>query len=136
MLKHFERLGEEMSELPLLTMTKARLIETQPELDPPSESLLSILAGLCSFHTCEDLASFLFTDKFRNLVGNGEPWIVFEVGIYKDHTLTLETIPVRDGITFADASMSGSIPEHVIIVKSEAECTQTLTNWYNHLMNG
>ncbi|MCH1528070.1 MAG: hypothetical protein L7S49_07630, partial [Candidatus Poseidoniaceae archaeon] len=107
----------------------------QPDLGDESNNLLSTLTGLCSFHNCEDLASFLFTDMFRNLVGSGEPWIVFEIGVYKDHTLTIETIPVHDGITLADGSMSGGIPNHVFVAKSESECSTILSNWHNHVMN-
>lgn len=124
-----------MEDLPLLTMTKARIVAVQPDLSDESNNLLSTLTGLCSFHNCEDLASFLFTDMFRNLVGSGEPWIVFEIGVYKDHTLTIETIPVHDGITLADGSMSGGIPNHVFVVKSESECSRILSNWHNHVMN-
>ena len=124
-----------MEDLPLLTITKARIVAVQPDLSDESNNLLSTLTGLCSFHNCEDLASFLFTDMFRNLVGSGEPWIVFEIGVYKDHTLTIETIPVHDGITLADGSMSGGIPNHVFVAKSESECSTILSNWHNHVMN-
>jgi len=60
-----------MDESPLLTMTKSREIDNQPELSPESLHLLETLSGLCSFHTSEDLASFLFTEMFRKLVGSG-----------------------------------------------------------------
>ena len=125
-----------MEELPLLTMTKARLIGAQPPLIPKSEGLLRTLSSLCSFHTSEDLASFLFTDMFRELVGKDEPWIVFEIGVYKDHTKTIETIPVHDGITFADGFMTGGIPNNLIVVKSESECSTILSNWHNQVING
>ena len=101
-------MGEVMEELPLLTMTKSRIVGVQPNISQESQALLETLSGLCSFHTCEDLASFLFTEMFRDLVGEGEPWIIFEIGVYKDHTKTIESIPVHDGITLADGAMSVS----------------------------
>lgn len=122
-----------MEDMPLLTMTKSRIVGIQPSLVPKSEALLETLSGLCSFHTTEDLASFLFTEMFRELVGEGEPWIVFEIGVYKNHTKTLELIPVHDGITLADGSLAGGIPGNISIVKSESDCSQALLNWHNHV---
>ncbi|MCH2649736.1 MAG: hypothetical protein MKZ57_07985 [Candidatus Poseidoniaceae archaeon] len=125
-----------MSERPLLTMTKSRIIAQQPDLEPQSLGLLDTLSTLCSFYTCEDLASFLFSDIFRNVAGDDEPWIIFEIGIYAEHTKTVELIPVHDGVTIADGSMTGGIPNHVIVIKSEQDCSDTLATWYNHIMNG
>ena len=73
---------------------------------------------------------------FRDLVGGGEPWIVFEIGVYKEHTKILELIPVHDGVTLADAAMTGGVPDHVVIVKSESDCGHALSNWHNHVTNG
>jgi hypothetical protein len=124
-----------MDESPLLTMTKSRVIDNQPELSPESLHLLEMLSGLCSFHTSEDLASFLFTEMFRKLVGNGEPWVVFEVGVYLDHTKLVEIIAVHDGITVADSSMSGLIPDNVVIVKNQENCAEILQKWHDNVMN-
>tara|TARA_B100001248_G_scaffold85712_1_gene62504 strand:+ start:956 stop:1309 length:354 start_codon:yes stop_codon:yes gene_type:complete len=116
-------------------MTKSRIIAQQPDLEPQSLGLLDTLSTLCSFYTCEDLASFLFSDIFRNVAGDDEPWIIFEIGIYAEHTKTVELIPVHDGVTIADGSMTGGIPNHVIVIKSEQDCSDTLATWYNHIMN-
>ena len=125
-----------MEKPPLLTMTKSRVVSDQPSFSEESQALLDTLSGLCSFHTSEDLASFLFTDMFRNLVGAGEPWIIFEIGVYKDHTKTVECIPVHDAITLADGAMTGAIPDNVAILKSELDCSNTLSNWISHVTNG
>ena len=124
-----------MSERPLLTLTKSRIIAQQPDLEPQSLGLLDTLSTLCSFYTCEDLASFLFSDIFRNVAGDDEPWIIFEIGIYAEHTKTVELIPVHDGVTIADGSMTGGIPNHVIVIKSEQDCSDILATWYNHITN-
>lgn len=124
-----------MVDSPLLTMTKSRLVNAQPELSSQSETLLETLSGLCSFHTSEDLASFLFTEIFRSLVGEGNTWVVFEIGVYKDHTKTVEITPIDGGMTIADTSMNGSIPNNVAIVKNESDCARVLLNWYNSAMN-
>ena len=125
-----------MEELPLLTMTKSRIVGEVPDLSAKSQALLETLSGLCSFHTTEDLASFLFTDMFRDLIGLGEPWVIFEIGVYKEHTKTIESIPVHDGITLADGAMTGGIEGNVAIVKSQSECDSILSNWHNHVING
>ena len=124
-----------MEKLPLLTMTKSRIVGDRPSFSEESQALLETLSSLCSFHTTDDLASFLFTDKFRNLVGLGAPWIIFEIGVYKNHTKTIEVIPVHDGITLADGSITGGIPDNISIVKSEAKCSKVLLNWHNHVMS-
>tara|TARA_Y100000768_G_scaffold69834_1_gene49118 strand:+ start:1868 stop:2248 length:381 start_codon:yes stop_codon:yes gene_type:complete len=124
-----------MEDLPLLTMTKSRIVGEQPKLSDASTALLDTLSTLCSFHSCEDLASFLFTDMFRDLVGEGEPWIIFEIGVYKDHTKTIELIPVHDGITLADGAMTGGITDNITVVKSQAECSEILSFWLNYVTN-
>ena len=64
-----EKTGDKMEDTPLLTMTKSRIVGEEPNISDESKALLDTLSSLCSFHSCEDLASFLFTDMFRNLVG-------------------------------------------------------------------
>ncbi len=122
-----------MDDSPLLTMTKSRLVDTRPELSPESENLLSTLSGLCSFHSSQDLASFLFSDMFSTLIGT-EAWITFEIGIYKDHTKTVELNSVQGTITIADGSMSGCIPNNVITAKTQTECSIIIQNWYECAM--
>jgi hypothetical protein len=125
--------GITMDDSPLLTMTKSRLVGTKPELSPESENLLSTLSGLCSFHTSQDLASFIFTDMFNTLIGD-EGWITFDIGIYKDHTKIVELTPVQGSITIADGAMSGCIPNNVIIAKTPTEFSTIIQNWYECAM--
>ena len=115
--------------MPLLTMTKSRVIDEIPELSKKSTALLHTLSSLCSFHTCEDLASFLFSDMFRELVSAPHPWVIFEIGIYKNHSIVIEAIPIENGIKLADAFMTGLIPGNVSDISSELECSQILNNW-------
>ena len=119
---------------PLLTMTKSRIVGEIPKMNDDMTALLDTLSGLCAFHTSEDLASFLFSEKFRLLVGEGEPWVVFEIGIYLDHQKTVEAIPVHDGITIADTSLTGSIPNNIHISRTENETSELLTIWHDNVM--
>ena len=123
-----------MDETPLLTMSKSAFIETKPELDSQSEKLLETLSGLCSFHSAEDLASLLFTDMFSLLVGDSSPWIKFEVGLYQDHTKTIDVIAISGSVTIADAAMTGGVPNNLITSQNESECDTIIQNWYNCLM--
>ena len=123
-----------VDEQPLLTMTKSRIVSEMPELNDEMVALLDTLSGLCAFHTSKDLASFLFSEKFRLLVGEGEPWIVFEIGIYLDHLKTVEAIPVHDGITIADTNLTGSIPNNIQVSHNENEISKLLTNWHDSIM--
>ena len=118
-----------MDGMPLLTMTKSRVIDEIPKLSEKSTVLLHTLSSLCSFHTCEDLASFLFSDMFRALVSAPHPWVIFEIGIYKNHSIVIEAIPIDNGIKLADSSMKGLIPGNVSDISSELECSQILNNW-------
>ena len=118
-----------MDGMPLLTMTKSRVIDEIPKLSEKSTALLHTLSSLCPFHTCEDLASFLFSDMFRELVSAPHPWVIFEIGIYKNHSIVIEAIPIDGGIKLADSSMKGLIPGNVSDISSELECSQILNNW-------
>ncbi|MEL0100528.1 MAG: hypothetical protein VW862_02340 [Euryarchaeota archaeon] len=118
-----------MDDNPLLTMTRSRLVDEIPPLTDKSNALFETLCTLCSFHTCADLASFLFTDMFRELVNFEEIWIVFEIGLYHDHTITIEAIPTTEGIKFADTSLRNIFPNNIIEVKSEIDCENAIQYW-------
>ncbi len=67
---------------PLLTLVKSRFVdEATPALEPKEAGLLETLSMLCSFHTAEDMASFLYSEMFQNLIGRRPPFIVFEIGV-------------------------------------------------------
>ncbi len=126
----------DMDDAPLLTMTKSRIVDDFPKLSDKSNMLYQTLSTLCSFHSCEDLASFLFSAMFRDLVKNESPWIIFEIGVYKDHTIVMDAIPIVDGIKFADSSMKGIIPDNIVEVFAEDECCTILHNWIEGNLNG
>ena len=85
---------------PLLTLCKSRIIDgVSPVLGDKSQALMETLSSLCSFYNATDLAEFLFSEMFDSLVGNDEPWIVFELGIFRDHKKMIEVIAVKGNIT-------------------------------------
>ena len=55
-------------------------------------NLIQTLSMLCSFYTVDDLCSFLYSDKFQSM--NHELYeLIFEMGLYSDHQITLDIIP-------------------------------------------
>ena len=116
---------------PLLTLVKSRFVdEATPALEPQEVGLLETLSMLCSFHTAADMASFLYSDMFQGLIGRRPPFIVFEIGVYLDHTKTLELIASEDGLLFADGKGSGAFVDNVHKVTNEQDAAQQLANWH------
>lgn len=116
---------------PLLTLVKSRFVdEATPALEPQEVGLLETLSMLCSFHTADDMASFLYSDMFQDLIGRRPPFIVFEIGVYLDHTKTLELIASEDGLIFADGQGSGAFVDNVHKVTNEQDAAQQLAHWH------
>ena len=112
---------------PLLTLTKSRLIEPTPSLSSQSQSLLETLNGLCSFYSSADLASFLFSDIFSELAGQGSTWIVFEAGVYLDHTKTVE-------IMLKDSEILTIYSDQVFPSSNQDDFTQIIQDWHDDVM--
>ena len=118
-------------EKPLLTVVKSRMVDdANPPLEPADQALLDTLSMLCSFHTTEDLASFLCSPMFQGLVGNRPHFVVFEIGVYLDHTKTIELVASEDGIVLADASSSGAFHGDIHTVKDEDDAAKQLAHWH------
>ena len=116
---------------PLLTLVKSRFVdEATPALEPQEAGLLETLSMLCSFHTAEDMASFLYSEMFQNLIGQRPPFIVFEIGVYLDHTKTLELIASEDGVLFADGQASGAFVDNIHKATNEQDAAQQLSHWH------
>lgn len=110
----------------LLTMTISRIIDEPPKtLD---EQLLDTLRGLCSFKSCEDLTGFLFSEKLCSMMSE-EPWLVFEIGLYLDHTKTIELIHHKDSVLIADAAMRGVFENEVQSFTQDTVITAALQAW-------
>jgi hypothetical protein len=117
---------------PLLTVVKSRFIgDPHPPLEPKDDALLQTLSMLCSFHTTEDLASFLFSPMFQGLVSSRPPFVVFEIGIYLDHTKTLELIASEQGVLFADVQSSGAFQQDLHTALNEEDASKHLTHWHS-----
>jgi hypothetical protein len=126
--------GQTMDEeqRPLLTLCKSRIIDGVPEwIDEKSLALMETLSGLCSFYNANDLAAFLFSEMFDSLVGNDEPWIIFELGIFKDHKKMIEVIAVQGNITLADSQSSGVFENDIVVCNTSAEAELAIMRWHD-----
>ena len=124
-----------MTKLPLLTMTKSRLLSEIPELNRESIVLLDTLSGLCSFYSVSDLASFLFSKKFCDLVECKDPWIMFEIGVYINHNLTLDLIPDDGKLILIDSQGNRGLNSDSVEIISEVNFTDVMTDWLERVIN-
>lgn len=124
-----------MTKLPLLTMTKSRLLSEIPVLNRESNVLLDTLSGLCSFYSVSDLASFLFSKKFCDLVEHKDPWIMFEIGVYINHNLTLDLIPDDGKLILIDSQGNRGLNSDSVEIISEVNFTDVMTDWLERVIN-
>ena len=115
--------------LPLLTLVKKTEIGACPT-DETSTGLDQTLQMLCSFYTVEDLGSFLSSEMFERYGRSGDAWVVLELGIYKDHTKTIEMVPSAEGFLLADASQSGAFEGDVWRGELVSELLDAIRTWH------
>ena len=117
---------------PTYTMAKSKTVSDAPvELSEKSQGPLETLTMLCSFYSAEDLASFLFTPMFEELTRQGEVWIGFEIGLYEDHTKTLELFPSKGDLLLVDSASTGVFNESIHRCIDEKDVVQQLKKWYS-----
>ena len=84
---------------------------------------------LCSFYSADDLVQFLSSEAFSNLARQGDPWIEFELGLYRDHVKTLQFIPQESMVTIADSAGTGAFENHVWQGEPDHALVEALTHW-------
>ena len=80
--------------------------------------------------TAEDLASFLFSPMFTSLTKGREAFVVFEVGLFLDHTKTIDVVGSKDGLVLADAQASGAFSNNIHTVVDEQDAVDKLVIWH------
>ena len=125
-----------MADQPLLTMVKKQEMAPRPFLSSEDEMLEQTLCMLCSFYSLADLMSFIASEKFSSLAVHDPPWIGFEIGIYKDHTKTVEFIASTTEFVLADSKMSGVFDGHVWRGQTHDALQKALHLWLNISMSG
>tara|TARA_B100001109_G_C18570491_1_gene338506 strand:+ start:60 stop:416 length:357 start_codon:yes stop_codon:yes gene_type:complete len=84
------------------------------------KNLIQTLSMLCSFYTVDDLCSFLYSDKFQ-LIDHVLYDLVFEMGLYSDHQITLDIIPRGKNMTLGDSKNT--------TCGSDQSLKQTISDW-------
>ena len=110
--------SEAIPQLTLVIKSKAKDgIETMVKEE---NDLIKTLSMLCSFYTVDDMCSFLYSDKFQSM--NHELYeLVFEMGLYSDHQITLDIIPRGKNMTLGDLKNT--------ICDSHQSLKQTISDW-------
>ena len=98
---------------PVITLVKKGEIAPRPSLSPEDLALEQTLSMLCSFLSLEDFMSFLESSTFRSFAQREEAWVAFEIGLYQDHTKTLQLYPEHEQLIMADEAMTGVFDEQI-----------------------
>ena len=117
------------SDLPLITLVKKEEIGPKPSLSSDSLALEQTLTMLCSFLSLEDFISFLASPMFRAYAQHEEMWVSLEIGLYIDHTKTLQLYPEHHGLTIADEAMTGAFEEHIWKGQADDALVTALARW-------
>lgn len=117
--------------VPVITLVKKEEIGPKPSLSSDSLALEQTLTMLCSFLSLEDFISFLASPMFRAYAQHEEMWVSMEVGLYVDHTKTLQLYPEHHGLTIADEAMTGAFEDHVWKGQADAALVSALARWIN-----
>ena len=111
-------------------MVISKYVDEKTEvLDEKQKSMIETLSMLCSFLSTKDFVSFIYSEKFQNLLNENIPWIVFEVGFYQDHTKVIELIPTRKELIIADNQQTGVFEGNIATVSRQEDFVEQLSNW-------
>ena len=111
-------------------MVISRYVDEKSEvLIEEQKSMIETLSMLCSFLSIEDFVSFIYSEKFQNLLNESIPWIVFEIGYYQDHTKVIELIPTKRELIIADNQQTGVFGGNIVTVSRQEDFLEQLSNW-------
>ena len=103
--------------------------EKSETLTEEQNSMIETLSMLCSFLSIDDFVSFIYSEKFQNLLNESIPWIVFEVGYYQDHTKVIELIPTKKELIIADNQQTEVFDGNIATVCQQEDLVEQLSNW-------
>ena len=93
------------------------------------KSMIETLSMLCSFLSIDDFVSFIYSEKFQNLLNESIPWIVFEIGYYQDHTKVIELIPTKNELIIADNQQTGVFEGNIATVCRQEDFVEQISIW-------
>ncbi|MEC8340397.1 MAG: hypothetical protein VXZ80_01970, partial [Candidatus Thermoplasmatota archaeon] len=66
---------------------------------------------------------------FKAYAQHEEGWLVLEIGVYQDHTKTLQLYPQAHEMVVADDAMTGAFDDHVWRGEADASMADALQKW-------
>ena len=123
------------SAIPLITLViKSQNNDGLDLLADNEKSLLDTLSMLCSFLSVKDFCSFIFSDKFSNLT-KYDLDLVFEIGLYANHELTLELSLNKGKMRIDDLIDQGCFDNNSFEFSISEELEIGINNWLTCIFN-
>ena len=123
------------SGIPLITLViKSQNNDGVDLLADNEKSLLDTLSMLCSFLSVKDFCSFIFSDKFSNLT-KYDLDLVFEIGLYANHELTLELSLKKGKMRIDDLIDQGCFENNSFEFSISEELEIGINNWLTYIFN-
>ncbi len=118
---------------PVLTLViKSIDSEGVAKLEEEVQGLVGTLSMLCSFLSVKDFCSFIFSKKFKQLTMQ-ELEIVFEVGIYSRHEITLQLSASVDGVILIDLIGQNCFENNFVICSTMNDLEMIMIGWLTNL---
>lgn len=123
------------SGIPLITLViKSQNNDGLDLLADNEKSLLDTLSMLCSFLSVKDFCSFIFSDKLSNLT-KYDLDLVFEIGLYANHELTLELSLNKGKMRIDDLIDQGCFDNNSFEFSMSEELEIGINNWLTCIFN-
>ena len=90
--------------------------------------LVETLSMLCSFLSVKDFCSFIFSEKFDDLI-ECDLNLSFEIGLYTNHEVTLQLTINNERLIIEDLHGDGYIDDSRIECVSSDDFEATISNW-------
>ena len=118
---------------PVLTLViKSIDSEGVAKLEEEVQGLVGTLSMLCSFLSVKDFCSFIFSEKFKQLTMQ-ELEIVFEVGIYSRHDITLQLSASVDGVMLNDLIGQNCFENNLVICSTMDDLEAVIVSWLTNI---
>ena len=118
---------------PILTLV-IKSIENEKigQLEEEVQGLISTLSMLCSFLSVKDFCSFIFSEKFE-LLTKQDLGVVFEIGIYAQHEVTLELSSNSEGVILNDLINQNCFENDYVICSNMNDLESCLVSWLTNI---
>ena len=118
---------------PVLTLViKSIDSEEVAKLEEEVQGLVGTLSMLCSFLSVKDFCSFIFSEKFKQLTVQ-ELEVVFEVGIYSRHEVTLQLSASVDGVILNDLIGQNCFENNLAICSTMDDLEAVIVSWLTNI---